>query len=75
MSRDRSCKMDRINKPTSRHLLEDDKRFRLLTERITDVIWALDLHTFIFEYVSPSVEALLDYRPEEIIGFSVDKFF
>ncbi len=41
---------------------------RLLAENISDVIWILDLEVFRFRYISPSVERLLGYKPEEIIA-------
>ncbi|HOG11700.1 MAG: PAS domain S-box protein [Smithellaceae bacterium] len=51
----------------------DEKRYRLLAENLTDVIWVLDLqlkHT----YVSPSVERLRGYPPEEAVRQSLEEF-
>lgn len=50
------------------------QRYRLLADNVFDVIWTtdLDLH---FNYLSPSVERLLGYRPDEILKFSMDKIF
>ncbi len=49
-------------------LIENDKKYRLLAGKITEIIWALDLNRFEFEYVSPMVEQVVGYAPEEIIG-------
>jgi len=48
-------------------LQENEKRWRLLTESISDVIWTADLQLN-FTYISPSVTRLLGYRPEEVIA-------
>ena len=49
-------------------LLENDRNYRLLANRITDIIWALDLKTFRLEYVSPSAERVTGYTVEKSIG-------
>ena len=43
---------------------ENEKKYRLLADNITDMIWTANMH-FHFTYVSPSVERLLGYTPEE----------
>lgn len=55
-------------------LLENDKKYRLLADRLTDIIWALDLATFRFEYVSPSIELVAGYTLDEAIGARLDCF-
>ncbi len=55
------------------HLLsESEQKYRLLTERMKDVVWKLDLETMYFVYVSPSVESLRGYTAEEIVAEPVD---
>ncbi len=49
-----------------------DEQYRILTESIKDVVWILDLETQRFRYVSPSVEKLLGYTPEEIKAQSLE---
>ena len=48
--------------------LEDsEKKFRLLAENSTDIIWTADAE-FILTFVSPSVNHILGYAPEELVG-------
>jgi PAS domain S-box-containing protein len=48
-------------------LQRSEERYRLLAQNASDVIWAMDL-TGRFTYVSPSVEKLRGYTPEEVIA-------
>ncbi len=61
-------KKSSTGKNTKKLLLENDRNYRLLANRITDIIWALDLKTFRLEYVSPSAERVTGYTMEEAIG-------
>lgn len=54
-------------------LREREQRFRFLTEHMVDVIWIADLDTLRFTYVSPSVEGLLGFTPEEMLVQSMDQ--
>ncbi len=48
--------------------LEDsEKKFRLLAEHSTDIIWTADAE-FKLTFVSPSAKHILGYAPEELIG-------
>lgn len=51
-------------------LRESERRYRLLADNVTDVIWTIDLHGN-FTYVSPSVELLRGYSPEEVLRQSL----
>lgn len=49
-----------------------ETRFRMLTENMTDVVWTLDPDTLHFTYISPSIEKLRGYSPDEIIAEAMD---
>ena len=51
-------------------LRQSEKRYRLLAENMKDVVWTLDSETMRFTYMSPSVEALRGYAPEEVMARS-----
>ena len=44
-----------------------EKRFRSLVEVTSDWIWEVD-RDGVYTYVSPKAEALLGYKPEELLG-------
>lgn len=82
------CEYDHRGKPTglfgvfrdvtelvsSQQSLEaSEARYRLLTERANDVIAIYD-QSGTFEYLSPSVETVLGYSPENMIGRTVGEF-
>lgn len=48
-------------------LRESEKKYRLLADNVTDVIWILDSFNLKFTYVSPSVEYLQGYTPDELM--------
>jgi PAS domain S-box-containing protein len=54
-------------------LAANDKRFRGLIENSTDIISTLTLDGVV-GYESPSIEAVLGYKPEELIGRNVFKY-
>ena len=45
----------------------NQKRFQLLTEKLTDVIYILNINTWEFTYVSHSVERIFGYSKEEAL--------
>lgn len=45
-------------------LRESEKKYRFLTDQMNDIIWTLDM-TLKTTYVSPSIEKVLGYTPEE----------
>lgn len=51
---------------------ESERRYRLLAENVTDVIWTMDL-TPRFTYFSPSIELLLGYSVEEAMALAIEQ--
>lgn len=49
-------------------LIESERKYRMLAENSTDVIWLLDITDGRFQYVSPSVERLRGFTPEEVLA-------
>lgn len=47
-------------------IVESERRYRLLAENISDIIWASDAD-LTFNFVSSSVTHILGYQPEELI--------
>jgi len=48
-----------------------EHRYRLLAENVTDIIWTLSLETMQFNYLSPSVERITGFTPEETVGLTM----
>jgi PAS domain S-box-containing protein len=77
---DVACALDRIAceeaaRAHARRIeeLEDDVRHhRMVVDHVSDVIWSLDLDARRFTYVSPSVERLRGYTPDEVLAQDVD---
>lgn len=55
-------------------IFESEKRYRLLAENISDVIWAADINLN-FNFVSSSVKHLLGYQPDELLRTGVEEIF
>ena len=58
-----------LNDVTERQHVEEtlrasEEKYRVLTEKMNDIIWTLDL-SFRTTYVSPSIEKVLGFTPEE----------
>jgi PAS domain S-box-containing protein len=49
-------------------LRDSERKYRMLTENMKDVVWILDADTLRFLYASPSAEALCGYGVEEILA-------
>ena len=49
-------------------LRRSEQRYRRLAEQSKDVIWTLDLATMCFTYVSPAVESMRGFTPQEVMA-------
>ncbi len=56
-----------------RDIRESERKYRMLAENVREVIWTTD-YDLKSTYVSPSVENLLGYTPQEIMGIPFRKF-
>jgi len=55
-------------KETKRALAASEERYRSLADTATDLVTRISPATGTFVYVSPSVEAILGWTPEELVG-------
>ncbi|MEQ8220742.1 MAG: response regulator [Candidatus Eremiobacterota bacterium] len=77
--KDRSMQLEQINLKlqqqikghvlTMNALRESEERFRHLITNTPDIVWETD-EQYIFVYVSPQIEKIVGYKPEELIGRS-----
>ena len=52
-------------------LSASENRYRFLAEKVTDIIWILRLDTLTFDYVSPSVQKIRGFTPEEAMALEL----
>ncbi|MEW6663955.1 MAG: ATP-binding protein [Thermodesulfobacteriota bacterium] len=54
-------------------LSASERRYRLLAENATDIIWTLSLETLRFTYISPSVLRCRGFTPDEAMALSLEE--
>jgi len=62
-----------INAISFNRIKESEERYRLLANSVTDVIWTIDIDSLKFSYVSPSVERMQGFTPEELMQMPLTK--
>ena len=56
------------------HLRRSEERYRLLADNAMDVIWVMEIDTLTVTYVSPAVENLLGYTPEDFLKLELQDY-
>ena len=54
-------------------LIESERKYRILADNVSDIIWVMNLETLTFDYISPSVEKNRGFTPEEAKALSLDQ--
>jgi PAS domain S-box-containing protein len=63
-------------KKADEKILESERRYRLLADNVTDVIWKVNVESPTrLNYVSPSITPLLGYTVEEAMDKSMEEIF
>ncbi len=55
-------------------LIENEKKYRLITENTSDVIWILNLDKKKFTYMSPSITRLTGHTVKEALEMNINEF-
>lgn len=69
---DHKQNLEELVKIRTLELEKTDAMYRLITDNIRDVVSVIDVPTMKFTYVSPSVERLRGYSPEEVMSQPVE---
>ena len=57
-----------MSKSIEEKLQEEEERLGLVSRRLVDITWVIDMDSMTYVYISPSVEGLRGYKAHEIIG-------
>ena len=50
----------------------DDDLYRILVEYSRDLLWCFDLRTMTYRYISPSIESLSGFTPDEVMSMRLE---
>lgn len=48
-----------------------ERQNRLITENLVEAVWVVSADTLEYEYITPSVQQISGYRPEELVGTTI----
>ncbi len=54
-------------------VIELETIHKMLSHHLVDVVWAVDVKTLVYEYISDSVREMSGYNADEYIGKSIQK--
>ncbi|KQC06259.1 MAG: hypothetical protein APR62_08120 [Smithella sp. SDB] len=60
------------SKKAEEKLKESEKKYRIITEKMTDIVWLLDMNLRTI-YVTPSIQTVLGFTQEERMSQTVDQ--
>ena len=65
-------RIDQLEK-AKKKLADSKEKYRIISESVGDVVWILDINSWKFKYVSPSVYNLRGYTYKEVLSQSMDE--
>ncbi len=60
-------------KQVQEEMRKKTEELKFITEHVGDIIWQMDSSVY-FTYVSPAIEKILGYRPQEVVGQNLFSF-
>ncbi|MCF8130551.1 MAG: response regulator [Deltaproteobacteria bacterium] len=54
-------------------LIQSERKYRILADNVSDIIWVLNIETLKFDYISPSVEKTRGFTLEEAGALSLEQ--
>ncbi|MEI6142270.1 MAG: PAS domain S-box protein, partial [Mariniphaga sp.] len=67
-----TIELEQQHEQTRLELINSEQKYRMLTENMKDVVWIADAKTLCYTYLGPSIEKLLGYKVEEMLGVPLD---
>ena len=54
-------------------LIESERKYRILSENVSDIIWTMNLQVLKFDFISPSVAKIRGFSPDEAKALSLEE--